>query len=107
MATGIMDTETRHSALCAMSIANTMRRPATDTVRKVLCHGAAGRTDNSRAQEALRGIGHVTATSGVMDGRMEPSSVNAKQVHKMCTAKANYVSQEREQSHAHAHAIPR
>ena len=36
MATGIMDTETRHSALCAMSIANTMRRPATDTVRKVL-----------------------------------------------------------------------
>ena len=101
MATGIMDTEARHSALCATSIAKTMRRPATDMVRKVLCHEATGRTDNSRAQQALRGIGRATATSGVMNGTMRPSSVNAKEVRKMCTAKADHVARERAQSHAH------
>ena len=101
MATGIMDTDARHSVLCATGIAKIMRRPGSDTTRRVLCHEFAGRTGNSRATQAIRHIGRVTGTSGVMRGTMKPSAVRPRDVRKACIAVADRAV--REQAPAHSH----
>eukprot|EP00936_MAST-01D_sp_MAST-1D-sp1_P000488 g488.t1 len=101
MATGILDTKDRHSMRCATAIANIMRRPQTDMVRKVIRHTYAGRTDNSRAVRALHNIETATATNGLVTGTLQPSRVNARDVRKDCIAAADYATRERAQNHAH------
>ena len=101
MATGIMDTDARHSALCATGIAKIMRRPGSDTTRRVLCHESAGRTGNSRATQAMRYIGRVTGTTGVMRGTMKPSAVHPRDVRKACVAIADHAARGQAPTHAH------
>ena len=70
-------------------------------VKKVIRHIYAGRTDNSRAKQALRNIEAVTATNGLVTGSLKPSKVNSQDMRKDCIAAADYATREKAQSHAH------